>query len=51
MKACPYRATFYPKLGSPESEVTAELDAWLGGLDGILKQMEGEYKAGGYGTV
>ncbi len=51
MKACPYRATFYPKLGSPPEEVQAELDQWLTGLDKIIKQMEVYYKSGGYGTV
>lgn len=51
MKACPYRATFYPKLGEPAEEVKVELDEWLAGLERILKQMEDVYKKGGYGTV
>lgn len=51
MKACPYRAIFYPKLGSPESEVQAELKEWLDGLDKIVEQMSVYYKTNGYGQV
>lgn len=51
MKACPYRATFYPKLGEPQSEVQAELKQWLDGLDKIIAQMSAYYKQGNYGQV
>ncbi|KAJ9125601.1 hypothetical protein QFC22_000563 [Naganishia vaughanmartiniae] len=51
MKACPYRATFYPKLGEPEAEVQKELDEWLTGLEKIVAQMEKFYKEGGHGTI
>jgi hypothetical protein len=51
MKACPYRAVFYPKLGEPEAEVQKELDEWLTGLEKIVAQMEKFYKEGGHGTI
>jgi hypothetical protein len=51
MKACPYRAVFYPKLGTPEEEVKADLEAWLTALEKIVAQMEAVYKSGGYGTI
>ncbi|KAJ9109255.1 hypothetical protein QFC21_000584 [Naganishia friedmannii] len=51
MKACPYRATFYPKLGEPEAEVQKELDEWLTGLEKIVAQMEKFYKESGHGTI
>jgi molybdopterin converting factor small subunit len=51
MKACPYRATFYPKLGTPESEVLPKLEAWLSALEEIVKREEGVFKAGNYGEI
>lgn len=48
MKACPYRATFYPKLGSPPEKVDAELKAWLAALQNIVSRMQGFYAAGGH---
>ena len=51
MKACPYRATFYPKLGSPPEVVKEKMEAWLTALEGIVKKEEGVFKAGGYGEV
>ncbi|WVR03340.1 hypothetical protein IAU60_000331 [Kwoniella sp. DSM 27419] len=51
MKACPYRATFYPKLGQPQSEVQPKLEAWLKALEDIVKKEEGVFKAGGYGEI
>jgi hypothetical protein len=51
MKACPYRADFYKKLGSPPEKVDAELSPWLTALDGILKRMNTFYEKGGYGKA
>ncbi|WWC67027.1 uncharacterized protein I206_100934 [Kwoniella pini CBS 10737] len=51
MKACPYRATFYPKLGEPQSEVIPKLEAWLKALQDIVAKEEGVFKAGGYGEI
>lgn len=39
MKACPYRADFYKKLGSNQDKVSVQLEEWLTGLElccGIL---------------
>ena len=36
MKACPYRADFYAKLGGDAARVAAELRAWLGALERIV---------------
>ena len=35
MKACPYRADFYKKLGNDENEVKEQLEQWLNGLESI----------------
>ena len=51
MKVCPYRATFYPKLGHPQEEVMPKLEEWLSALEGIVKKEEGVFKTGGYGEV
>ncbi|KAL7418980.1 hypothetical protein Q5752_006664 [Cryptotrichosporon argae] len=51
MKACPYRATFYPKLGEPQEAVMPKLLEWLAALEDIVKREEGVFKAGGYGEV
>ncbi|KAK4689088.1 hypothetical protein P7C73_g1016, partial [Tremellales sp. Uapishka_1] len=51
MKACPYRATFYPKLGEPQSVVIPKLEDWLSALEVIVKKEEGVFKAGGYGEI
>jgi hypothetical protein len=40
MKACPYRATFYAKLGPPEANVDEELQKWLAALEAIIAQLE-----------
>ena len=48
MKACPYRADFYAKLGSPPEAVQENLDKWLSALDSIVKRMQEFYKAGGH---
>lgn len=49
MKACPYRAEFYEKLGSPPETVDAELNKWLLSLDAILTRMNAFYEKGNYG--
>jgi hypothetical protein len=51
MKACPYRATFYPKLGQPQDVVMEKLEAWLSALEDIVKKEEQVYKSGGYGEI
>jgi hypothetical protein len=51
MKACPYRATFYPKLGEPQEVVLPKLQEWLTALEEIVKREEGVFKAGGYGEI
>ena len=33
MKACPYRADFYKKLGENEAEVNAQFEEWLAALE------------------
>lgn len=51
MKACPYRDTFYPKLGSPKEVVEEKMEAWLAALENIVKKEEGVFKAGKYGDI
>lgn len=51
MKACPYRATFYPKLGEPQSEVMPKLEAWLSALEAIVEREANVFKTKGYGEV
>lgn len=51
MKACPYRATFYPKLGEPQSEVLPKLEAWLAALEAIVAREAKVFKDGGYGEI
>lgn len=46
MKACPYRADFYAKLGSPIEAVEEQLNAWLAALDKIIAQIEAFYDKG-----
>jgi len=48
MKACPYRADFYAKLGSPPEKVNTELGKWLTALEAIVARIEAFYEAGGY---
>lgn len=43
MKACPYRADFYAKMGSPPSKVEEELERWLAALEKIVKTMQDYY--------
>jgi len=51
MKAVPYRANFYRVLGEPVDVVMQELEAWLGGLERVLRQMDVVYKQGHYGSI
>lgn len=51
MKACPYRAVFYPKLGSPEEEVLVQLGAWLSALEAIVAREAMVFKDNGYGEI
>ena len=44
MKACPYRATFYPKLGDDQEAVMRELDEWLCGLEKVVKILNDEFE-------
>lgn len=48
MKACPYRATFYPKLGNPPEKVDAELKIWLEALASIVTRLQTFYVTGGH---
>lgn len=36
MKACPYKADFYKKLGGDQAQVTAQLKEWLAALEKIV---------------
>ncbi|KAL1407449.1 hypothetical protein Q8F55_006882 [Vanrija albida] len=51
MKACPYRATFYPKLGEPQDEVLVKLQAWLSALEAIVERESKVFKDGAYGEI
>ncbi|ORX34589.1 glycolipid transfer protein domain-containing protein [Kockovaella imperatae] len=51
MKACPYRATFYPKLGSPEDVVKVKMEEWLTALENIVAHMEKVFRDGKYGEI
>jgi len=48
MKACPYRADFYKKLGEPEDKAEKELGLWLGALDTIVTRLQTFYQKGGH---
>jgi len=43
MKACPYRNTFYSKLGNDENVVRQELGEWLGALENIVTILNKHY--------
>lgn len=51
MKACPYRATFYPKFGEPQAEVMVKLEAWLAALESIVERESKVFKENGYGEI
>ncbi|MBW0564411.1 hypothetical protein O181_104126 [Austropuccinia psidii MF-1] len=48
MKACPYRAALFEKLG-PKDQVEVELEKWLTGLEKVVKRIQSFYEKGGYG--
>lgn len=48
MKACPYRADFYAKLGQPQEKVLEQLAAWLKGLEVIVAQLKQFFEAGNW---
>ncbi|KAG9293936.1 hypothetical protein G9A89_019274 [Geosiphon pyriformis] len=48
MKACPYRADFYKKLGDDQELVSNKLSSWLGALDKIVAKLNLFYTAGGH---
>lgn len=45
MKACPYRADFYTKLGSDQGLVKEDLSAYLKGLNKIVADIQAYYVA------
>ncbi|KAK9466343.1 glycolipid transfer protein domain-containing protein [Lipomyces arxii] len=49
MKATPYRADFYAKLGSDLVVVRAQLLEWLCALEAIVKNIKEFYESGNYG--
>ncbi|BEJ16191.1 hypothetical protein CspHIS471_0507960 [Cutaneotrichosporon sp. HIS471] len=51
MRACPYRASFYPKFGQPQDVVMAKLEAWLKALEDIVDLESKVFKDGGYGEI
>lgn len=51
MKACPYRADFYKKLGSDHSKVEKQMHGWLDALERVVTQMKTEYVTKGYGQI
>jgi len=44
MKACPYRDTFYQKLGEDQEAVKKELGAWLEGLENCVVILNKHYE-------
>lgn len=56
MKACPYRAAFYTKLGSDpdggpavaSQRLNEDLNKWLTALSDIVARMEAFYETGGH---
>jgi hypothetical protein len=51
MKACPYRADFYKKLGQDKVKVDKQMTEWLNALEGIVTEMKTEYVTKGYGQI
>ncbi|KAI0462223.1 hypothetical protein LJB42_004311 [Komagataella kurtzmanii] len=49
MKACPYRADFFKKLGDDQEKVTAQLLEWLASLENIVKIIFSFFESGNYG--
>jgi len=54
MKACPYRADFYKKLGGgsgDNAKLDKQITGWLDALEHIVNRMKTEYTTKGYGTI
>ena len=51
MKACPYRADFYKKLGDDRSKVDEQMTSWLDALERIVTEMTIVYVTKGYGQI
>ena len=51
MKACPYRADFYKKLGDDKAKMDTQMTAWLDSLENIVNEMKTVYVTKGYGKV
>ncbi len=49
MKACPYRAEFYAKLGSDADKVKAQLLEWLVALENVVSIILAFFESGNYG--
>ena len=49
MKACPYRAHFYKKLGDDRSKVDEQMTGWLDALERIVTEMTTVYVTKKYG--
>ena len=43
MKACPYRADFYKKLGDDQAKVDKQMTVWLDALEKIVDDMKSVY--------
>ncbi|KAG0267301.1 hypothetical protein DFQ27_008861 [Actinomortierella ambigua] len=48
MKACPYRADFYKKLGADQAAVQEDMKQWLQGLRKVVEDIQKFYAAGKY---
>jgi hypothetical protein len=46
IRACPARAEFYAALGPADSSGTADLESWLGALEGQVERLEAFYTKG-----
>ncbi|KAG7694144.1 hypothetical protein KL930_002892 [Ogataea haglerorum] len=49
MKACPYRADFFAKLGADQAKVAQQLEEWLVALEYIVKLIMDFFEKGNYG--
>ncbi|ODV85634.1 hypothetical protein CANARDRAFT_28392 [[Candida] arabinofermentans NRRL YB-2248] len=49
MKACPYRADFFAKLGADQTKVLEQMKAWLQALESIVTSILEFFESGNYG--
>ncbi|KAH3663748.1 hypothetical protein OGAPHI_005150 [Ogataea philodendri] len=49
MKACPYRADFFAKLGADQEKVAQQLEEWLSALEKIVAEIMAFFEKGNYG--